>query len=137
MGGVTRPGVLIARVCRRQCHIYRQRLPSEYNGSCPDVRDIHLGLWWHNTPQSPVTIDPRTEKVMPEQHPLQPSEIPFLIRSTSLQRGTDIPLCLSTIDSNTPMFVKALINLGATRMFINIEFMKSKNIWTHQLPRAI
>ena len=62
---------------------------------------------------------------------------PFLAQSTLLWRGTNVPLHLSTVDSNTPMFVKALIDLGATGMFIDIEFIRSKNIWTHQLPRAI
>src|SRR5882724_5585201 len=81
--------------------------------------------------QSPVTIDLRTKQVMLKQPPLQPSENPFLVQSTLLQRGANIPLCLSTVDSNTLMFVKALINSGATRMFINIKFMRSKNIQTH------
>src|SRR5882724_5461142 len=35
------------------------------------------------------------------------------------------------------MSVEALIDSGATSMFINIEFIRSKNIQTHQLPRAI
>jgi len=87
-------------------------------------------------PLSPVTIDPRTEQVMPKQPPLQPSEDPFFVQSTLLQRGTDIPLCLRTVDSNTPMIVKALVDSGATGMFIDIEFVQSKNIQT-QLPRAI
>src|SRR5882724_1025105 len=88
-------------------------------------------------PLSLVTIDPKTEQVMPEQPPLQPSKEPILVQSTSLQRGTDIPLCLSTVDSNTPMLVEALINSGATGMFIDIEFVRLKNIWSHQLPREI
>ena len=50
MEGVMRMGVMIAMVHRRWCHIYRKRSPSEYYGSCPNVRDIHLGMWWHNTP---------------------------------------------------------------------------------------
>src|SRR5882724_10927549 len=35
------------------------------------------------------------------------------------------------------MSVEALIDSGATSMFIDIEFVRSKNIWTHRLPRAI
>src|SRR5882724_5190716 len=66
-----------------------------------------------NTP-SPVTIDLRTEQVIPKQPPLQPSENSFLVQSTSLRRGTDVPLHLSTVDSNTPMFFEALVNSGAT-----------------------
>src|SRR5882724_13494313 len=34
------------------------------------------------------------------------------------------------------MFIEALIDSGATRMSIDIEFVQLKNIWT-QLPRAI
>src|SRR5882724_13598420 len=83
------------------------------------------------TPPSPVTTEPRTEPVMPK-HPMpQPTETPLLMRSATLRRGTDIPLHLNTVDSNTPMSVEALIDSGATGMFINIEFVRSKNIWTH------
>jgi len=35
------------------------------------------------------------------------------------------------------MSVEALIDSGATGMFIDIEFVRSKNIRTHWLPRAI
>src|SRR5882672_9058857 len=33
--------------------------------------------------------------------------------------------------------ITTLINLGATRHFINIEYVWSKNLWTQHLPRAI
>src|SRR5882724_4572392 len=82
-------------------------------------------------PPSPVTIDPRTKQVMPEQPPLQPPKDPIIVQSTSFQRGTNVPLCPSSVDSNTPMFVEALVNLGATGMFIDIEFIRLKNIQTH------
>jgi len=35
------------------------------------------------------------------------------------------------------MSAEALIDSGATGMFINIEFVRSKNIRTHRLPREI
>src|SRR5882724_11579445 len=89
------------------------------------------------TPQSPVTTEPKTEPVVPKHPTPQLAETLLLVQSATLQRGTDIPLCLNTIDSNTPMSVESLIDSGATRMFINIEFVRSKNIWTHRLPRAI
>ena len=53
-----RPGVLIARVHRRQCHIYRQRLSSEYNGSCLDVRDSCLRLWFIKPHVLTLPLDP-------------------------------------------------------------------------------
>jgi len=52
------------------------------------------------TLQSPVTTELRTKKAMPELPPL-------LIGSATLRRGTDIPLQLNTVDSNTPMSIKA------------------------------
>src|SRR5882724_6522443 len=89
------------------------------------------------TPPSPVTIEPRTEPVMPKHPTPQLAQTPLLVQSATLQRGTDIPLHLNTGDSNTPMSVEALIDSGATSMFIDIEFVRSKNIRTHWLPRAI
>src|SRR5882724_4730835 len=81
------------------------------------------------TPQSPVTNHQRTKQVMPEQPPPQPSKPPFLVCSTTLRRGIEIPSCLSTLDSNTPMSVEALIDSGVMGLFINIEYVRLKNIW--------
>jgi len=47
---------------------------------------------------------------------------PFFICSTTLRRGTEVPLKLNTIDSDTPMSVKALIDSGTTRQLIDIEY---------------
>ena len=44
---------------------------------------------------------------------------------------------LNTIDSNTPMSIKALIDSGATVLFIDINYMWSKNLKTWCLLRAI
>ena len=70
MAGVMRPGMLIARVHRRWCCIYRQRSPSENNGSCLEVRDIHLGLWWHNTLGTqclPTQVHSQLQVILPNQ----------------------------------------------------------------------
>ena len=45
------------------------------------------------------------------------------------QKRNWIPLQLSTIDSNIHMSIKALIESGATGLFIDIEYVRSKNIW--------
>src|SRR5882724_10657497 len=89
------------------------------------------------TPPSPVTTEPKTEPVVPDHPTPQLTDTPLLVRSATLRRGTNIPLHLNTVDSNTPMSVEALIDSGATSMFIDIEFVRSKNIQTHRLPRAI
>src|SRR5882724_8238976 len=79
------------------------------------------------TPQSPVTTEPRTDQAVPELPPL-------LIHSATLRRGTDILLQLNTIDSNTPMSIKALIDSGAMGLFIDIDYVQSKNLKTRHLP---
>jgi len=60
-----------------------------------------------------------------------------LVRSTTLWRGTELPLHIHTIGSNTPLLINALIDLGATGKFINIDYVRSKNLHTQCLPQAI
>src|SRR5882724_3701873 len=80
----------------------------------------------------------RTEKAMPEEPPCQSSDpTPILIHSTTLQRGTELPLHIHTIGSNTPLLINALIYLGATGKFFNIDYVRSKNLRTQHLPQAI
>jgi len=55
---------------------------------------------------------------------------PFLIHSATLNRETDIPLQLNTIDTNAPMSIKALIDSGAMGLFIDINYVQSKNLKT-------
>src|SRR5882724_13659838 len=70
------------------------------------------------TLQSPVTTEPRTKQAVPELPPL-------LICSATLHRGTDIQLQLNTIDSNTPMSIKAVLDSGAMGLFIDINYVQS------------
>ena len=49
MEGVTRPGVLIARFAEGNAAYIDRGHHLEYNGTCLNVRNICLGLWWHNT----------------------------------------------------------------------------------------
>src|SRR5467141_3246635 len=49
----------------------------------------------------------------------------------------ELPLCIHTIGSNTPLLINALIDSGATSQFINIDYVRSKNLCTQCLPRAI
>src|SRR5467141_2360613 len=89
------------------------------------------------TPQSPID-EPKTEKSMPQESPRQPPDsTPILIRSSTLRRGMELPLRIHTIGSNTPLLINALIDSGATSRFINIDYIRSKNLCTQRLPRAI
>src|SRR5882724_7811179 len=86
------------------------------------------------TQQSSVE-EPRTEKAMPKEPPCQSSNLtPVLISSTTLQRGTELPLHIHTIGSNTPLLINTLIDSGATGKFINIDYVRSKNLRTQCLP---
>src|SRR5882724_8160734 len=76
------------------------------------------------TPQLPVTTKPNQE---PNKLCLN---YPILIHSATLCRGTDILLQLSTIDSNTPMSIKALTDSGAMGLFIDIDYVQSNNLKT-------
>src|SRR5882724_6166673 len=71
------------------------------------------------TLQSPVTTELRTEQAVPELPP-------FLICSATLHQGTNIPLQLNTIDSNTPMSIKALIDSGAMGLFIELTMCSQR-----------
>src|SRR5882672_2212329 len=86
------------------------------------------------TPQSP-TDELKTEKAMPQESPCQPPDsTPILIRSSMLHRGMELPLHIHTIGSNTPLLINALIDSGATSRFINIDYVRSKNLRTQHLP---
>src|SRR5467141_1288374 len=86
------------------------------------------------TPQSPVD-EPKTEKAVPQESPRQPPEsTPILIRSSTLRRGTELPLRIHTIGSNTLLLINALIDSGATSRFIDIDDVRSKNLCTQRLP---
>src|SRR5882672_62645 len=89
------------------------------------------------TPQSPVD-EPKTEKAMPQEPPHQPSNLtPVLIRSTTLHRGMELPLHIHTIGRNTPLLINTIIDSGATGQFIDINYVRSKNLHTQCLPQAI
>jgi len=55
---------------------------------------------------------------------------------TTLWRGTEIPLYIHTIGSKHPTAKTPLIDLGATGNFIDINYVRSKNLCTH-IPSSI
>ena len=86
------------------------------------------------TPQSPVD-EPKTEKAMPQEPLRQPSDLtPILIHLTTLCRGMELPLHIHTVGINTQLLINTLINSGATGRFININYVRSKNLRTQCPP---
>jgi len=88
-------------------------------------------------PPLPVTIDLSTEQVVPKHPQYNLPKDPILIWSTFLRRGTNVPLCLSTIDNEYPHVCWRSCQLGSTGMVHWHWVHKLKNIQTHQLPRVI
>src|SRR5882672_7843543 len=66
-------------------------------------------------------------------HPTQP--LSLFARPHSIEG--QLPLCIHTVGSNTPLLINALIDSGATGQFIDIDYVRSKNLCTQHLPRAI
>jgi hypothetical protein len=66
-----------------------------------------------------------------------PTNPPFYIYTTHLHQSTELKVHLQTLDSGQPMEVDALLDSGATGMFIDQEFIKAKNLMTWQLPQPI
>src|SRR5882672_399838 len=86
------------------------------------------------TLQSPVD-EPRTEKAMPKEPPCQPSDLtPVLVHSTTLCRWMELPLHIHTVCSNTLLLINTLMNSGATGQFIDVDYVRSKNLCTQCVP---
>ena len=72
--------------------------------------------------------DKDAPKAMPEQ---------ILVRSSHNRHSTEIALQLESVDSHHPMAVSALLDSGATGLFIDADFVFAKNLTTTKLSRAI
>jgi hypothetical protein len=70
---------------------------------------------------------------------LEEDSIPLkiLIRSTTPRYSTELLIQLESIYSHRPMAVKALLDSGATGLFIDADFVKAKGLSTTKLTRAI
>jgi hypothetical protein len=66
-----------------------------------------------------------------------PSPSNILIRTISNKNSTELDIYLESTSSHHPMAVKALLDSGATGLFIDSEFVQAKNMSTNRLPRAI
>jgi hypothetical protein len=84
-----------------------------------------------NTRPTETAISTRTENVKDVSESLR------VQRSISNKDSTELPIQLETISSHHPISVTALLDSGATAMFIDHDFVKSKNMTTDKLPRAI
>lgn len=59
------------------------------------------------------------------------------IRSTKLKFSTHIQVQLKTLDTGAKMDLQALLDSGATGLFLDTQFVKAHNMNTRKLPRPI
>jgi hypothetical protein len=76
---------------------------------------------------------------MSNPHMQAPFDTPprILIRSTSLKTSTHIQIQLQTVDTGAKVTIPALLDSGATGLFLDSDFVKGNNLNTRRLPRAI
>ena len=60
-----------------------------------------------------------------------------LIRNLSNRNSTELLIQVETVSSHHPIAVKALLDSGATGLFIDEDFVRAKNISPNRLPRTI
>ena len=68
---------------------------------------------------------------------VSPEDVPCLIRTISNRNSTELQIQIETVSSHHPIAVKALLDSGATSLFIDEDFVRAKNISVTRLPKAI
>lgn len=97
---------------------------------------------WHNrfSILSNNDAESDTEIMSPEQ-PLPSTSDLFpqrvYIRSLSTKTSTQLQVILKTVDTGVRMPVKALLDSGATGLFLDTKFVQAHGLNTRKLPRAI
>jgi hypothetical protein len=92
------------------------------------------------TPDLSDSSSTESETFMEKPNPLFPSTFPatpHLIRTVNLKRSVEINIGLLTLNTHYKFNVQALLDSGATGLFINKDFVEKHGIETRRLPRAI
>ena len=71
-----------------------------------------------------------------EQPDVEPPTL-VLLRSARIKKSTELDLLLESIDTRQPFGAKALLDSGATGLFIDDAFVAAKNLTRDPLPRSI
>src|SRR3979490_1062867 len=93
-----------------------------------------LGITRDMLPPPPIPDQTEIQPAMPEKQPPPPH---IYIHSADTRRCTRVPLKVQSVDTGPPLAIDALLDSGATGMFIDIEFVRAKRLKTRHLPRAI
>jgi hypothetical protein len=76
-----------------------------------------------------------SETLNPSSNPSFPEKI--YIRSTNSRFSTQVKVILKTLDTGNRMSITALLDCGATGLFLNTKFVEHHDLNTSKLPRAI
>jgi len=82
----------------------------------------------------PSSHTPKHTPVMSKPLP-NPEQV--LVRTAAPRRSTELQIQLESIDSHHPMAVTALLDSGASGLFIDVDYVFAKNLTTNRLPRAV
>jgi len=87
----------------------------------------------------PPSNSPKTEdRIMSEPvlpSPYTPQKV--YIRSTKIRFSTKIHAQIKTLDTGVTLDLDALLDSGATGLFLDTQFVRGNNLNTRKLPRAI
>jgi hypothetical protein len=86
-----------------------------------------------NTPNTVMHLP----QELKENTDLSPHPTELRLRSTANRNSTELPILLESTSSHHPMAVNALLDSGATGLFIDADFVHAKNLTTTRLPRTI
>ena len=59
------------------------------------------------------------------------------IRSTTIKYSTYIPVLMKTLDTGANLELSALLDCGATGLFLDSKFVQNNHLNTRKLPRAV
>lgn len=74
---------------------------------------------------------------IPPQNVVEQPPERVLLRSARIKKSTELDVQLESVDSHQPFDAKALLDSGATGLFIDDDFVKAKNLTRNRLPRSI
>ena len=89
----------------------------------------------NNSDPSLTSHEPQPMSATPSLLSSPPEKI--YIRNTNLRFSIQVPLQLKTLDTGLKLGVTALLDCGATALFLDTRFVRENNLNTRKLPRAV
>src|SRR3979490_2599884 len=98
---------------------------------------IRLGIKRDMLHPPPIPDQTEIQPAMPENTPTiltperQPPPLCTYVCSADTRRCTRVLLKVQSVDTGRPLAIDALLDSGATGMFIDIEYVRAKRLKTH------